>query len=67
MFAATSLSQARMGALIVLEREVGLKEYIEGGQAVDGVCSAKLLISIFNPKTPLHDGAVIVRGVGGGR
>lgn len=62
VFAAFSLGQARMGALIVLERETGLKEYIEQGQALDGLVSAKLLISIFNPKTPLHDGAVIIRG-----
>lgn len=62
VFAAFSLGQARMGALVVLEREIGLKEYIEQGQAIDGVVSSKLLISIFNPKTPLHDGAVIIRG-----
>lgn len=62
VFAAESLAQARMGALIVLEREIGLKEYIEQGQAIDGLVSSKLLISIFNPKTPLHDGAVIIRG-----
>lgn len=62
VFAAFSLGQARMGALIVLERDVGLKEYIEQGQALDALVSSKLLISIFNPKTPLHDGAVIIRG-----
>ena len=61
-FAASILGQVRVGALIVLERETGLKEYIEQGQAIDGVVSSKLLISIFNPKTPLHDGAVIIRG-----
>ncbi len=62
VFAAFSLGQARMGALIVLERDVGLKEYIEQGQALDALVSSKLLISIFNPKTPLHDGAVIICG-----
>ncbi|CAN0384643.1 unnamed protein product, partial [Phaeothamnion confervicola] len=61
-FAASTLGQVRVGALIVLERETGLKEYIEQGQPIDGVVSSKLLISIFNPKTPLHDGAVIIRG-----
>jgi diadenylate cyclase len=62
VFASFSLGQARMGALIVLEREIGLKEYIEQGQPIEGLVSSKLLISIFNPKTPLHDGAVIIRG-----
>ena len=61
-FAAFSLGQVRVGALIVLERETGLKEYIEQGQSIEGLVSSKLLISIFNPKTPLHDGAVIIRG-----
>lgn len=61
-FAASSLGEAKIGALIVLERETGLKEYIEQGQAIDGVVSSKLLITIFNPRTPLHDGAVIIRG-----
>ncbi len=61
-YAAYQLGQARMGALIVLERETGLKEYTERGQALDSLISSKLLISIFNPKTPLHDGAVIIRG-----
>jgi diadenylate cyclase len=61
-FAAVSLGQARMGALIVLERESGLKEYLEQGHPIEGIVSAKLLLSIFNPKTPLHDGAVIIRG-----
>lgn len=61
-YAAYQLGQARMGALIVMERETGLKEYTERGQALDSLISSKLLISIFNPKTPLHDGAVIIRG-----
>lgn len=61
-FAAFSLGQVRIGALIVLERETGLKEYIEQGQAIDGLVSSKLLITIFNTRTPLHDGAVIIRG-----
>jgi diadenylate cyclase len=61
-YAAFSLAQVRVGALIVLEQETGLKEFIEQGQQIGGIVSWKLLISIFNPKTPLHDGAVIIRG-----
>lgn len=61
-FAATELSQLRHGALIVFERETGLEDIIETGQPVGGLASAKLLLSIFNPGSPLHDGAVILRG-----
>ena len=61
-YAAFSLASVRVGALIVLEQETGLKEFIEQGQQIEGLVSWKLLISIFNPKTPLHDGAVIIRG-----
>lgn len=61
-FAAFSLGQARMGGLIVLERETGLNEFIEQGQRLEALVSSKLLLSIFNPHTPLHDGAVILRG-----
>ena len=55
------LSKRRVGALIVIEQKTGLKEYIETGTNVDGVVSAPLLENIFEPNTPLHDGAVIVR------
>jgi diadenylate cyclase len=51
-----------MGALIVLERDIGLRGYIEGGILLDAVVNYDLLLSIFNPKSPLHDGAVIVQG-----
>jgi len=61
-FAAFSLGQVRIGALMVLEQDTGLQEYVEQGQTVEGLVSAKLLISIFHPKSPLHDGAVIIRG-----
>ncbi|MBQ7528355.1 diadenylate cyclase CdaA [bacterium] len=61
-FAAVNLSGTRFGALIVLERETGLQEIIDTGQLIKGVISAKLLQTIFWPKTPLHDGAVIIRG-----
>ncbi len=59
---ATILSKNKMGALIVLERETGLEEHIDTGVKIDGIVSAEFLVNIFVPKTPLHDGAVIVRG-----
>jgi diadenylate cyclase len=52
----------KIGALIVLERETGLKDIIETGIRIDGVMTAELLINIFMPRSPLHDGAVIIRG-----
>jgi diadenylate cyclase len=58
---ATSLSSQHIGALIVMEREIGLKNYIESGIALNSQLSYDLLITIFNPHTPLHDGAVIVQ------
>lgn len=56
------LSKNKIGALLVLERTTGLNDYIETGIKIDGVVSAEFLINIFIPNTPLHDGAVIVRG-----
>lgn len=55
------LAKRRIGALIILERETGLSDYIESGIRLEAVLSAELLINIFLPNTPLHDGAVIVR------
>ena len=60
VLAATSLSTRRVGALIVLERREGLKTYIENGVPVDAAMSYDLLVTIFAPGTPLHDGAAIV-------
>ncbi|MBG0776684.1 MAG: TIGR00159 family protein [Desulfovibrionaceae bacterium] len=60
--AALSLAQKRIGALVVVERGVGLGEYVTRGVEVDARLTKELLISIFYPNTPLHDGAVIVRG-----
>lgn len=57
-----ALVKKRIGALIVMERDTGLKDWVETGIAVDGLVSAELLINIFFPRSPLHDGAVIVRG-----
>jgi diadenylate cyclase len=51
----------RIGALIVLEQDTGLRNYIETGTVINGQVSTELLKSIFNPKSPLHDGAVIIQ------
>ena len=56
------LSKRRVGALIVFEQRTGLKDFMETGTAIDSLISAPLLENIFEPNTPLHDGAVIVRG-----
>lgn len=61
-FTVRSLAQRRLGALIVLERGVGLRGYVEGGILLDAVVNYDLLLSIFNPKSPLHDGAVVIQG-----
>ena len=58
--AAASLAGQRVGAIIVLERTTRLTDFIEGGVAVDGVVSRRLLESIFHLRSPLHDGAVIL-------
>lgn len=62
-WATVILSQTKTGALLVIERETGLEDFIEKGTKVEGEVSSKLLLSIFIPKSPLHDGAVIIRGV----
>jgi len=60
--AAITLSKKRHGALIAIEREVGLKNYIETGVAIESRVSQEILASIFMPQGPIHDGACIVRG-----
>lgn len=55
------LSKERIGALIVFERETKIGDIIRTGTEIDAICSAELLINIFIPNTPLHDGAVVVR------
>jgi diadenylate cyclase len=62
VLAVTTLSTQRIGAIIVIEREMGLRSYIETGIGLDALLTYDLLISIFNPRTPLHDGAVVVQG-----
>ncbi|PYG87329.1 diadenylate cyclase [Ruminiclostridium sufflavum DSM 19573] len=59
--AATELSKTKTGALIVVERETKLGEIINTGTTLDSSISAELIINIFTPNTPLHDGALIVR------
>lgn len=62
VWTASILSQTKTGAIIVIEGETGLEDFIERGTKVGGDVSSKLLLSIFLPKSPLHDGAVIIRG-----
>ncbi|MGH9364698.1 MAG: diadenylate cyclase CdaA [Thermoanaerobaculia bacterium] len=62
VLAVTSLSARRTGALIVLERREGLKNYVENGVPLDAAVSYDLLVTLFSPGTPLHDGAVILSG-----
>lgn len=60
--AARRLSERRWGALVILEGETALGEYVQTGVEIDGIISVELLLNIFYPSSPLHDGAVIVRG-----
>ena len=61
VLAATTLSSEKIGALIVVERDVGLRNLIDAGVQIDARISYDLLVTIFNPSTPLHDGAVIIQ------
>jgi len=61
VLAVRTLTTNQTGALIVIERDIGLKTYIESGIALDATLSYDLLVSIFNPSVPLHDGAVIIQ------
>ncbi|MFY9947162.1 MAG: diadenylate cyclase CdaA [Candidatus Sulfotelmatobacter sp.] len=61
VLAANLFSQHQTGALIVIEREIGLRTYIESGVAMDAKLSYDLLATIFRPSAPLHDGAVIIQ------
>jgi len=56
------LSKDNIGALIMLERETGVNDYIETGTKIDGIVSTEFIVNIFIPRSPLHDGAVIIRG-----
>ena len=61
VLAATSLASRKIGGLILIEREQGLRNYIETGITIDAVLSYDLILSIFSPKSPLHDGAIIIQ------
>ncbi len=62
VLAATTLASTKTGALIVIERNVGLGGIVEAGVRLDAELSYDLIVAIFNPAAPLHDGAIIVRG-----
>ena len=61
ILAVTGLANNQTGGLIIIERDIGLKTYIESGIAIDAALSYDLLVTVFNPDVPLHDGAVIVQ------
>lgn len=61
VIAASTLSDRRTGALVVIERQEGLRNYVENGIQLDANISIDLLISLFHPETPTHDGAVIIQ------
>jgi diadenylate cyclase len=60
--ASIALANRKIGALIVIEREVSLREFVEIGTSLDAKVSKELLLSIFHPTSPIHDGAVVIRG-----
>ena len=62
VLAATTLAAQRTGAIVAVEHDMGLRSYIETGIALDAFVTYDLLISIFNPGTPLHDGAAVIQG-----
>lgn len=59
--AVTELARKKHGALIVIVRATGIRSYVETGTKMEAIVSRSLLLSIFNPKSPLHDGAVIIK------
>ena len=59
--AVETLAERRNGALVVIERNVGLRNFVETGTRLDARVSAELLVTLFSPSSPLHDGAVILR------
>ena len=58
----TTLATRRIGAIIAIERQIGLRNYIEGGIPLDAMVTYDLMSSIFQPSSPLHDGAAIIQG-----
>jgi uncharacterized protein (TIGR00159 family) len=62
VIAVTTLAARRIGAIIAVERQIGLRNYIEGGIPLDALVTYDLMASIFQPGSPLHDGAAIIQG-----
>lgn len=62
VMALTQLQQQRVGALVVIERDIGLRSFIESGVPMEAYVSRDLLLTIFHPGSALHDGAVIIQG-----
>jgi diadenylate cyclase len=60
--AAVALANRKIGALMVIERDTSLKDFVEIGTPLDAKVSKELLISIFHPASPIHDGAVVIKG-----
>ncbi|MFZ5996338.1 MAG: diadenylate cyclase CdaA [Nitrospirota bacterium] len=60
--ATVALANRKIGGLIVIEREVSLRDYVEMGTPLDAKVSKELLLSIFHPTSPIHDGAIVIRG-----
>lgn len=60
--ASVALANRKIGALIVIERDVSLKDYVEIGTPLDAKVSKELLLSLFHPTSPIHDGAIVIRG-----
>lgn len=60
--AAVALANRKIGALIVIERDTSLKDFVEMGTLLDAKVSREILLSIFHPTSPIHDGAVVIRG-----
>jgi diadenylate cyclase len=61
VLAVTTLASEKTGALIVIERNIGLRNFVDAGVQLDARVSYDLLVTIFNPSTPLHDGAIIIQ------
>jgi diadenylate cyclase len=61
VLAVTTLASEKTGALIVIERSIGLRNFVDAGVQLDSKISYDLLVTIFNPSTPLHDGAVVIQ------
>jgi diadenylate cyclase len=57
-----ALSEKKQGAIIVIEKEVSLKDYIDTGQLIESKLTSEIILTIFTPLSPLHDGAIVIKG-----